>query len=225
MKKKTKYALIGIGTLLVSSIIYFICNYFCGTYGLVNGISMLPALQDREKFYAIDKSLEYGDIVFVVQDPAYKNYQKDYSSFLKQIFVGDESIKRLIGLPGDTIKVTTEGVYRNGELLDEKYLPEENRLASYIREDDPYLECTLDEGECYVMGDNRAVSVDSRTIGPVQMKNLYPAGTTFTWYSQRFNIFLRIGQAIGLFFLVKWFYLDRKEEKEEKVLELENKEQ
>ena len=173
---------------------------------------MYPTLQDQAPLYAINKAPEYGDIVGIDYDDAYINYHKKNND---PDGSGDHIVKRLIGLPGDTIKVTPEGVYRNGKLLVEEYLLEENRLASYVREDDPYLECTLGDGECYVMGDNRAISLDSRTVGPVQMENLHPEGTTFTWYSQRFEILLWIGRVFGLFFLGKWFYLDRKEEQEE----------
>ena len=212
MKKKTKSLCCSLIVLIAVTLFYLIMTHHYDTTSRVNGPSMLPTLQDKSTLYAVNKDLEYGDIVGINYDDAYINYHKAKNDPDRS---GDHIVKRLIGLPGDTIKVTPEGVYRNGELLVEEYLPEENRLASYVREDDPYLECTLGENECYVMGDNRIGSIDSRIVGPVQMKNIHPESTTFTWYSQRYNILLRIGQVVGLFFLGKWLYLDRKEDQEE----------
>lgn len=151
------------------------------TIGVVSGESMLPTLTEGERVYAVDREPEYEDIVIVLQDEA-------YSHFLKSN-IGNRMIKRVIGLPGDTIKITEEGVYRNGELLEESYLPEENRNQSY-RSDLYYTECVLGDGECFVLGDNRAVSMDSRSVGPVTLENVHVVGTEKTLYAYRYNIVL-----------------------------------
>ena len=76
-------------------------------------------------------------------------------------------IKRIIGLPGDTVKVSDNCVYLNGELLHEDYIREQGVVPGDI-------EVTVPEGELFVMGDNRGNSIDSRSeeVGCVKHKDL-----------------------------------------------------
>ena len=64
-------------------------------------------------------------------------------------------IKRVIGLPGETISIADGNVYIDGELLDEPYI--KNPTTGYIEE------LLIPEGEIFAMGDNREVSKDSRS--------------------------------------------------------------
>ena len=67
-------------------------------------------------------------------------------------------IKRIVGLPGETVRIADGEVYIDGELLDEDYL-KDGITPGYIEE------CYVDDGELFVMGDNRIVSIDSRELG------------------------------------------------------------
>lgn len=73
-------------------------------------------------------------------------------------------VKRVIGLPGDTLEYAAGRVYRNGEVLIEKYLPEAMAYG--------FEPLVVPDGHIYVMGDNRNYSSDSRVIGPVPVSNI-----------------------------------------------------
>ncbi len=76
-------------------------------------------------------------------------------------------IKRVIGVPGDTIEIVDGYVIRNGEKLTEDYVNEEGLSG----EMDPII---VEEGKIFVMGDNRRVSQDSRSpeIGQVDQETI-----------------------------------------------------
>ena len=73
-------------------------------------------------------------------------------------------MKRVVGLPGETIKVESGTVFVNEVELDEPYLIEKDRSTAN--------RVTLGEGEYYVLGDNRAHSNDSRNWGAVPEANV-----------------------------------------------------
>jgi signal peptidase I len=115
---------------------------------------------------------ERGDIV-VLNPPANASNDKPY-------------IKRVIGLPGDTIEVRNDRVYLNGALLDESYIEEGNRSICSDRQECGPLE--IPEGTVWVMGDNRQNSEDSRYFGVVPIENIIGKAWVTYWPGDRIGI-------------------------------------
>lgn len=124
----------------------------------VEGTSMLPRLENEErifvnKFTYYFNSIQRGDIVvfWFPKDPS--------KSF----------IKRVIGLPGDRIRMDEQGqLYINGQPVEEPYLsPDRNQHPNSI------TERTIEQHYYFVMGDNRDASNDSRAWGLVPEKYIY----------------------------------------------------
>lgn len=118
----------------------------------VVGDSMIPTYEDGDTVWVnrLDKP-ERGDKVVVLDEGT-----------------GKDLIKRVIGVPGDTIQIENGRVYINGEYLPEDYINNHDTNYSSGIAEDPL---TLSEGEYFVMGDNRVVSRDSREIGPINIKD------------------------------------------------------
>ncbi len=118
----------------------------------VSGDSMLPTLHDGDyllgdRFSALTGAYDVGDIVTI--DTGVK--------------VGNDTkkiIKRIVGLEGDVIELIDGKLYRNGEIVDEPYLDDdEMTYPIYGGAQFPY---TVKKGEVFVLGDNRGSSRDSR---------------------------------------------------------------
>lgn len=125
---------------------------------IVDGQSMEPNFHDKN--YLITEKVSYkiaapvrGDvIIFNPPDAPNVNY-----------------IKRVIGLPGETVEVKNNDVYINGSKLIEPYLVTGTRNQTF---DGKPLRRVLKDSEYFVMGDNRGHSRDSREIGPVPKENI-----------------------------------------------------
>lgn len=117
----------------------------------IEGESMSPTFHDGGRVILNGayrfQSAHFGDVV--VFNPPYAS-DKPY-------------IKRVIGLPGDTIDIRDGVVYRNGEALDEGYINGASTTCFHV----PHCTLTVPEGMVYVLGDNRPNSSDSRVFGPV----------------------------------------------------------
>lgn len=109
---------------------------------IVQGASMEPTLQP-------------GDAALCVRGSSY-----DRDDIVAFNYSGKTMIKRAVGAPGDVIDIDAEGyVYRNGERLSEPYV---KVLAAGTPS--TVLPCTVPEGCWFLLGDNRSVSVDSRSV-------------------------------------------------------------
>jgi signal peptidase I len=85
-------------------------------------------------------------------------------------------VKRVVGVPGDNVKVVRGSLYVNGERWEEAYLNYE-----WPDKESDYGPITVPEGHIFVMGDNRADSADSRYIGPVPLDYLVGKAFVRLW--------------------------------------------
>lgn len=125
----------------------------------VKGNSMQPTLRPKEALFVNALAYKLGkpqrhDIVIC-------HYPGRYMRQLP--FIPQQFVKRVIGLPGETVEIVDGVVHINGEPLDEPYLDVRH---TKFRQNRPPI--TLGEDEYYVMGDNRDNSNDSRRIGPLR---------------------------------------------------------
>ncbi len=138
---------------LISSAIIIPIRYFLIQPFYVKGASMEPNFYDHE--YLIIDELTYrfrepyrGEILVF-------KYPRDPSQYF---------IKRVIGLPGETVEVTNGSViiynteHPNGVVVEETYIDESTTGKVRV---------TLGEDEYYLFGDNRDSSLDSRSFGPI----------------------------------------------------------
>lgn len=133
----------------------------------VSGSSMEPTLHTGDAVFVemisiYTGNLDRGDIV-TIDAKGMDGYTHE-----------ENLIKRIIGLPGETIKIADGNVYINGQLLDESdYLPAGTK--TYVGAEGKargYEEITLGPDEYYCMGDNRGGSNDSRRLGPFKKKQI-----------------------------------------------------
>ena len=150
--------------------------------GLLIGILLVVFVVQRNDVYgsSMEPTLQSGDAVFVQMITCYTgNFERgDIVTIDAKGMEGysheENLIKRIVGLPGETIRIDEGNVYINGVLLDESaYLPAETR--TYVRAEGiakGYNEVTLGPDEYFCMGDNRGASNDSRLMGPFKKNQL-----------------------------------------------------
>jgi signal peptidase I len=130
----------------------------------VEGTSMLPRLEDRDRLF-INKfvyhvsAIERGDVV-VFHYP--RDPEKSY-------------IKRVIALPGDRLWIDHGQVWLNGKPLREGYVPEDYRDSRSMGE------IIVPEESFFMMGDHRSISSDSREFGPVERSLIYGKAVFIYW--------------------------------------------
>ena len=162
---------------VVSAIVILLFVNFVAHPVRVDGRSMYPTLKDGEFGFTnvggvLLNGVERGDIVVVT---------------MKEEGQKTNWVKRVIGLPGDTVSCVNDVVYINGKVLDEtKYIDPDYRQSlvdkfGYFNKVpnadntnvEDFEEVKLKDDEYYVMGDNRPYSKDSRYVGPVKKSQIF----------------------------------------------------
>ncbi len=139
----------------VAMVLALLINQFLFALVQVEGSSMLPTLQSKERL--------------VVTKLFYKPKEKDIV-VVKSRELGKFIIKRVIAVPGDVLDIRPEtgNVIVNGEVLDEPYILEKLRSGGSANA----YPLTVPEGYVFVMGDNRNNSQDSRNLGLVAYEDV-----------------------------------------------------
>ena len=96
---------------------------------------------------------------------------------------GSDLVKRVIALPGQTIYSSGNSIYSNGRLLAEPYLPHHDPLGLAIPHASRQRPYRVPPGEFYVLGDNRAVSCDSRYWGPIKGSDIIGKVVLVWWHN------------------------------------------
>lgn len=150
---------------LIAFIIVALVRHYLFANYIVNGESMMPTIEEGNRLIVNKieieiKSPERFDLIVF-----HANSEEDY-------------IKRVIGLPGDTIEYENDHLYINGKEYDEPYLDDYKALLfdGQLTEDFALLDktgrSTVPEGYYFVLGDNRRHSYDSRHIGFINKKEI-----------------------------------------------------
>lgn len=160
---------------IISLVIILPIRYFLIQPFYVKGASMEPNFYDHE--YLIIDEISYrfgvpgrGDIVVF-------KYPKDPDQYF---------IKRVIGLPGETVEVKNDQVLIDGQPLTENYLSEGVSTRVSVG---GYEKVTLEDDEYFLLGDNREQSLDSRVFGPVKADFIIGRTWLRGWPFNRLTIF------------------------------------
>ncbi len=178
--------------IIIALILALLFRYFVGTPTIVKQRSMFPTLQENQRlilnrtFRITGKMPERGKII-TFEAPTkeyYSRWEADQSNpiavydnepkgiFEKFIYnvleiTKKSYIKRVIGLPGEHVKIENGKVYINGNELKEEYLS-----SDVITESEVFYDFIVPEGYIFAMGDNRGKSTDCRALGCVPLEKV-----------------------------------------------------
>ena len=149
-------------SIVIALSVAFLCRTFLFSPTTVHGESMSPTFQDTDKLLIskISHIQRFDMVVFKAPD------------------ADEHYIKRIIGLPGDSVEMKENILYINGKAIEEPYLDQnkENAPISKLTEDFTLKELTgkekVPKGKVFVLGDNRLLSKDSRIFGYISKKSI-----------------------------------------------------
>jgi len=155
-----------IETLLLAAVLFFVINAVSARVR-VDGFSMRPTLEDSE-LVLVNKMAywlgqpKHGDIVV----------------FRYPVNPSEDLIKRVIGLPGDEVKIHDGKVYINGLAVNEPYI---------AAAPDYFGEWVVPQGKLFVLGDNRNDSLDSHEWGVLPLENVIGKAVLIYWPPPEWN--------------------------------------
>lgn len=140
--------------------LFIVIYLFIAAPNQVKGESMMPTFQNGNYIFT-------SKVTYKMRSPQRGDVVVFHSPGNAEI----EFIKRIIGLPGDTVMLQNEEVYVNGHKLNEPYIADKTLPLpnGYAQEEVPM---SIPNGYYFVMGDNRPHSSDSRDFGPITYQSI-----------------------------------------------------
>lgn len=154
---------------LPALVLAVVIHLFLAQATVVYGQSMEPNLHDHQRL--------------IIEKVSYRLRQPDRGEIVVVDLpsMSEKLIKRVIGLPGDTLSIEAGVVYINGVMLEEPYVfnPDRRTVQSQV----------IPEGSYFVMGDNRGNSNDSRNFGTVTLDQLVGRAWVRYWPLSDFTLY------------------------------------
>lgn len=194
MNEKTKNIIEWIECIVIAIVLALLIRYYIGTPTIVQKRSMYPTLKPNERLIlnrwgrTTHKMPKRGEIItfeapsksVLTQDDVEKDYpvavyenqpKNIFSKFMYYVLEwGKQSyIKRVIGLPGDHVKIEDGRVYLNGKEYEEPYLQDGVKTTSF---GGIFTDIVVPENCVFAMGDNREESSDCRRFGCIPLEKI-----------------------------------------------------
>ena len=153
---------------------------------IAEGIHLFIFQQFVVDGHSMDPTLANGEHLIIDKIPYYFSTPKRGDIIVFHAPDGQDWVKRVIGLPGDTVAVKNGKLILDGKKINEPYI--NGPMDPYNN----YGPTTVPKGDLFVMGDNRNISEDSRIIGPISMKRVIGRVDLIFW---PFSDFKAIGSS------------------------------
>ncbi|HZJ76373.1 MAG TPA: signal peptidase I [Oscillospiraceae bacterium] len=177
MNKKIGIILDWLQVIIIALIIAAVIENFIFSFAIVKGESMLPTLSAEDRLLIIKipyiyKQLNKGDLII---------FNPPNSSEKNEMF-----IKRIIAKENDHFSIKNGILYINGEIQTENY----TSASVYLARNYNYIEGVVPSDMCFVMGDNRNNSNDSRTFGFVPRDRIKAKVLLKVWPLDEIRVFI-----------------------------------
>ena len=194
MNLKLKEILEWLYCIIIAIVLALLVRYYIGTPTIVQQPSMYPTLKENQRLIlnrlikTTHSIPERGDIItfeapskslIYLEDADLSNPVSKYENETEGLWekfsyyvleINKKSyIKRVIGLPGEHVKIYNNKVFINNQLLNEPYLQEDVLTTSL---DGPFVDIVVPQDCVFVMGDNREQSTDSRRFGCIPISKI-----------------------------------------------------
>ena len=153
-------------TLVIAVVAFIIINTSLQNY-MVEGTSMMPNIGDSD--YLLVNKISYVELDNLFTSDGLRLNSEDPSRgdiviFEQNNSAGRHLIKRVIGVPGDSVSIKSGKVYVNEKIVEENY--------SIYSDNSNFHKLLVGDGKFFLLGDNRPISQDSRSWGMVSKEQI-----------------------------------------------------